>query len=214
MLKNKKNHGRVGPRGSHRRQDGGPGAHHPGDVLDGVLVPGIEVSPRRKVLPVVVLVDQGVQKGHVQHVVQGCVTDVQNHKHHPEGADRVDNADLRRVQRDVRRKPDVVAQPLDEDPFVDRVDGQKDDGLNVEVDVPDRLPRGSGRQVLLAKEGIHRVYHEVVVEVDRQADGESPQDPLLRAQVPRVEESGVFDEEYHDGTRRATIENRALDALL
>mmetsp|Transcript_10086 Transcript_10086/g.24210 ORF Transcript_10086/g.24210 Transcript_10086/m.24210 type:complete len:233 (+) Transcript_10086:180-878(+) len=176
-----KNDDRVGPAHSNGRQNGAPGADDPDDVLDRVLVAGVEVSPGGKVLPVVVLVDERIERRHVQYVVTGGVADVQHQEHDPEGTNGVDQSQVLYPEGDLRRVPDVVAESLDKDPLVDRVDGEKDAGFRVETNVANGGSGGPGRQVLLGKEGIDRVDHEVVVEIDRQADDEASEDPVGKA---------------------------------
>jgi len=147
----------MGPAQANSNQDGTPGAHDSNDVLDRVFVAGIEVAACRKMLPMVVFVDQGIQKRHVQNVVTGCVANVQYYKHDKEGTDRVEETNIPDIERYIRRMPNVVAQSLDQDPFVNRVDAQKDNGLEVEPDVSDRFSRGSCRQIFLTEYRIHGV---------------------------------------------------------
>ena len=197
---------------------GEPRAHHPDHVLDGVLVSRVEVPPRGEVLPVVVLVHQGVERGKVQDVVQRRVQQVHRDEHDPQREQRV--ARVQPVgppgqQLLVPPGPQVARQPHDEGVLVERVDGQVRHGLAVQGDVPDggraRLPC---REDAAAEAPLDDLHHDVVVEEHAEPDREEAGDPRPRArEAPRVEVRRVVVQVVRDERRRGRIDDEGRDPL-
>ena len=76
------------------REDGRPGAGDAHDVLDGMFVSGIEISACGKVLSMVVFVNQWIDKWHVENVVNGSITNVQDNEHDPECSHRIQQTNI------------------------------------------------------------------------------------------------------------------------
>lgn len=149
----------------------------------------------------------------MQDVVQGRVADIEDDEHEPEGAHSIQETNVPNVQRNLRRKPEVVAKALDKNPFVDGVDTQKENRLRIELDVPNGFsgrPRG---EVLVAKHRIDGVDDQVVVHVDGKADQQSSQDPVQQTQIPGIEELGICVVQIPHSSHCTSIENDALELL-
>ncbi len=104
-----------------------------------------------------------------------------------------------------------MAESLYKYPFMDCVNGQKDNGFGVETDVSNGLFLCSRGKIVLCKDRIHGKHDQVVVEIDCQSNDESSDDPMLEAQIPGIEEPRIVVIECAHGRCRARIEDGTLD---
>ena len=160
--KEKDDHG-VGLDQSHGRQDRGPRAEHANHVFNGMFIAGIEIATGGKVLSMMMLVNQGVNGGHVQYVMAGSIAHVQDEKHNGQCSKGVEEGNVMDVLGYFGRVPKVVTQPLHKDPLVHGVDAEIDEGLLIQLHISDGLAGRSGRKQLIVKDRVHQKDHQVVV---------------------------------------------------
>ena len=126
--------------------DSSPRAQGADHVLDGVLVPCIEVSSGRKVLPMMMFMNQGIHGRHMEKVMAWRVAYVQNDKHYVQRSKRVRQPQIIERLRYLSCMPQVVTQTLNEYPFVQRIYRKKNERQSIQGNVSNGLAGGSGRQ--------------------------------------------------------------------
>lgn len=204
----------VRPGGVGGGQDGRPRAERPDQVLDGMLVARVQISPRGEVLPVMVLVNQRIRRRQVQDVMARGVAHIQHHEHHVQRRESVGPTNVVQGLGDCLRVPQVVTKALDEHPFVQRIDRQKQIRRAVEIDVTDRLARRPRRQRLGMEAAVDEEYDEVVVDGNGAADKDEAHQPLQRGEGPGIDPRWVVIEEGRYGANRAAVQQPRHSLLL
>ena len=161
-------------------QDGRPRAKRSDHVLNGMLVASVQISPRREVLPMMMLVYERIHRRHVQYVMARGVAHIQHHEHYIQRRKSVGQPNVFHGLGNGVRMPQVVTQSLNEYPFVERIDGQKQVRHSVQIDVSDGLARRPSRQELGMEAAVDEEDDEMVVDGNGPADEDEAHHPLHR----------------------------------
>eukprot|EP00964_Phaeocystis_antarctica_P020141 scaffold11126_cov64-Phaeocystis_antarctica.AAC.6 len=138
--------GHVQPRTERHDVHGRPVQRERDDLLDGVLVRRVDVSPRREGVTVVVLVHISVDCRQVHEAVRRGVHGVVDHEQQPEGDGTVEQAEPGGQAHDERRVPQQVQDLLREDVLDRRVDREIGNVHGVESVLEDGLRTGARGQ--------------------------------------------------------------------
>mmetsp|Transcript_23223 Transcript_23223/g.69121 ORF Transcript_23223/g.69121 Transcript_23223/m.69121 type:complete len:342 (-) Transcript_23223:112-1137(-) len=181
-------HGRdVQPRRVRNHMDSNPVQAERGDLLDRVLVGGVDVAARWKRVAVVVLVHPAIHRLQVHGAVQRRVEHVVDHEQHPKREWPVEQREAGGRSHDERREPQQVRDLQRKYVLHRRVHDQVRHVGGVDLVLEDRLGSDAGWQRRKPRrERPHETVHEAE---QRHANCQIPRDPQRKAQRPRVEQA-------------------------